>query len=133
MSVIPPVVRYLIVCDDMQVDAVNSRRQSLIGVVSAIRSPHNPPYPVTHPELCVYLQVTECRGSAKGRIHVTHADSDRVLFRTKTRSIPFGNDPLEIVAVSFRIRGVTFDEPGLYWVQFWYNEQMIAQQPLLLR
>jgi len=26
-----------------------------------------------------------------------------------------------------------FQEPGLYWVQFWYNEQMIAQEPLVLR
>ncbi len=133
MSVVPPTVRYLIVCDDVRFDPANSRSVTLVGVVSAIQSLHQTPYPVTHPELCVYLQVTECRGSAEGRVHVTHADSDRVLFRTGTRTIPFGNDPLEIVAVTFRIRGVMFDEPGLYWVQFWYSEQMIAQQPLLLR
>ena len=36
MSDIHPVVRYLIVCEDVQVDPGNSRRLSLIGVISAI-------------------------------------------------------------------------------------------------
>jgi hypothetical protein len=84
-------------------------------------------------EICVFLQLTECRGPADGRIEIHHADSGKVVFRTRTRTIPFGNDPLEVVAVTFRVRNCLFPEPGLYAVQFWYNEQMFAQQPLLLR
>jgi len=133
MSAIHPTVRYLIVCEDVQIDALNSRRITLVGLMSALRLMETPQFPVRLPELCVFLQLTECRGSAEGRIEICHADSDQVVFRTQTRTIPFGNDPLEIVAVRFRIRNCLFEEPGLYWVQFWYNSEMIAQQPLILR
>lgn len=72
-------------------------------------------------------------GGAEGRIEIQHADSGQVMFRTRTRTIQLGNDPLEVVGATFRIRNCLFQEAGLYWVQFWYNEQMIAQQSLLLR
>ena len=77
--------------------------------------------------------MTECRGPADGRVDIHHADSDRLAFRTRTRTIPFESDPLELVGVTFRIRNCLFQEPGLYWIQFWYNEEMISQQPLILR
>jgi hypothetical protein len=56
-----------------------------------------------------------------------------VIFRTRTRTMPLPNDPLEVVGATFRIRNCLFREQGLYWVQFWYNEQIIAEQPVLLR
>ena len=133
MSQVHPVVRYLILCEDVQTDPETPRRVSLLGVISAIRSVEQPPFPVLYRELCVFLQLTECRGAAEGRIEIQHADSGQVLFRTRTRTIPFGSDPLEVIGATFRIRNCLFPGPGLYWVQFWYNEQMLAQQSLLLR
>jgi hypothetical protein len=62
-----------------------------------------------------------------------HADSGEVVFRTRTRTMPLGNDPLEVVGVTFRIRNCLFPTPGLYWVQFLCNGRIIAQQPLVLR
>jgi hypothetical protein len=133
MNQVHPTVRYLIVCEDVQTDPDNSRRVTLVGLVSAIRSSEQPPFPLWYREICVFLQLTECRGPADGRIEIHHADSGEVVFRTRTRTIPFGSDPLEVVGTTFRIRNCLFAHPGLYWIQFWYNEQMIAQQPLLLR
>jgi hypothetical protein len=133
MSEVHPVVRYLIVCEDVQTDPGNPRRVTVVGLISAIRSLEQPPFPILYRELCVFLQLTGCRGAAEGRVEVQHADSGQVVFRTRARTIPFGSDPLEVVGVVFRIRNCLFQESGLYWVQFWYNEQMIAQQPLLLR
>jgi hypothetical protein len=52
---------------------------------------------------------------------------------TRTRTIPFKSNPLDVQGLFFRVRKCRFPKPGLYWVQFWYNEQMIAQQALLLR
>jgi hypothetical protein len=133
MNPVHPTVRYLIVCEDVQTDANNPRRVTLVGLISAIRSLEQPAFPLLFREICVFLQLTECRGPADGRIEIRHADSDQVVFRTRTRTIPFGSDPLEVVGVTFRIRNCLFQEPGLYWVQFWYNEEIIGQQPLLLR
>lgn len=133
MSPVHPTVRYLIVCEDVQTDPDNPRWVTLVGLISAIRSLNQPPFPVLYPEICVFLQMTECRGPADGRIEIRHADSDHVVFRTRTRTIPFTSDPLEVVGATFRIRNCLFQEAGLYWVQFWYNEEMIAQQSMLLK
>lgn len=133
MSEVLPTVRYLIICEDVQTDPSNSRRVTLVGLISAIRSVDQPAFPLLYPELCVFLQLTECRGPADGRIEVQQADSGQIVFRTRTRTIPFASDPLEVVGATFRLRNCLFQQPGLYWVQFWYNEQMIAQQPILLR
>ena len=133
MSQTHPTVRYLIVCEDVQTDPDNPRRVTLVGLISAIRSLEQPPFPLLYREISVFLQLTECRGPADGRVEIHHADSGQVVFRTRTRTIPFGSDPLEVVGTTFRIRNCLFQEPGLYWIQFCYNEQTIAQQSLVLR
>jgi hypothetical protein len=133
MSEVHPTVRYLIVCEDVQTDPDNPRRVTLVGLISAIRSIDHPAFPFLYREICVFLLLTECRGSAEGRIEIQHADTSQVVFRSRTRTIPFGDDPLEVLGVTFRIRNCLFPEPGLYWIQFWYNEQVLAQQPLVLR
>jgi hypothetical protein len=133
MSAVHPIVRYLIVCEDVEMDPDNARRISIIGLLSTIRSLQQPPFPLLYREFRVFLQVTECRGPAEGRVEIRQADTDHVVFHTQTRTIPFGNDPLELVGLRFLVQDCVFPEPGLYWVQFWYNEQMIAQQSLVLR
>jgi hypothetical protein len=75
MSEVHPVIRYLIVCEDVQTDPHNPRRITLVGLISAIRSREQPPYPILYRELCVFLQLTECSGAAEGRVEIQHADS----------------------------------------------------------
>lgn len=133
MSQVHPVVRYLIVCEDVHVDTSNPRRVSLIGLISTIRALDSPPYPFLYEELCVFVQLTECRGPAQAWIECRHADSGHIAFRTPARTVQFSNDPLEVCAVAFRIRDCSFPSRGLYWVAFCYNGTAIAEQPLLLR
>ena len=100
MHPVQPTVRYLIVCEDVQVDPEHPRRVTLTGLISSIRSLEQPAYPLWYREICVFLQLTECRGAAEGRIEIQHSDSEDVVFRSKTRTIPFGSDPLEVVGAS---------------------------------
>ncbi len=67
MSDIQPVVRYMVVCEDVQTGPENLRRISLVGLISAIRSLEDPPFPLLYREICVYLLLTECRGPAEGK------------------------------------------------------------------
>lgn len=133
MSAVHPTVRYLIICDDVQTEPEHPLRVTIAGLVGAIRSLEQPPYPLRYRELCAFLQMTECRGPAVGRMEIQHADSGGVIFRTPKRTIPFGTDPLELVGIVFRMQDILFPQPGLYWFQFWYNDEIIAQQPVLLR
>ena len=133
MSNVQPIVRHLIPCEDVLVDEANPRRLTLVGLISAIHSREEQPFPLRYRELCVFVQLTSCRGPAEGRVEIQHADSSEVVFRTQHRVIPIPTDPLNVFAVTFRIRNCLFQQPGLYWVQFWYKELMISQQPLVLR
>lgn len=128
-----PVVRHLIVCDDILSDPNNLRRVTLVNLLHAIHSLKQPPFPLLQRELCAMVQVTECRGAGEFRIEFVQADTGRVIRRTRTISNDFGNDPLEVFGLPFRIKDCLFPAAGLYWVQFWYNDHMIAQEPLLLR
>jgi hypothetical protein len=133
MNGIHPTVRYLIACEEIIADPANPARISLVALINTIHSYLEPPFPFQFPELCVFVQLTECRGPADCHVEIVQADSGDVLFRTQTRRVDFPTDPLDVVGLSFRIRHLSFPEPGLYWIQFWYNESSIAQEAILLR
>ncbi|MGD9714627.1 MAG: hypothetical protein AB7V46_21600, partial [Thermomicrobiales bacterium] len=90
-------------------------------------------FPTYHPLLTILLHLTGGRGSGVVKIVGVHADSDQVVFATPQRTIQFPNDPLAVYGLVFRILDVPIPARGLYYIQFQYNEQMIHQQPLLIR
>lgn len=133
MAGVYPVVRYLIVCGDILLDSTNRKRVTLVDIISTIRSLDDPPYPVEHAELCVFVQLTECRGSGRISVDVLQDESGDVVFRSRAWRAVFRNNPLDVVGIPIRLRRCKFPATGLYWVRLWYNTEVIAQQPLLLR
>ena len=133
MAQLTPTVRYLILCEDVHTDPEFPRKVTIVGLLSSIHSMEEPPYPLLYEELCVFVQLAECRGPGDFRVEVRHADSDQVVFRTRSRTVQLPNDPLEVKAILFRLRSCLFMGPGLYWVQLWYNDAMLEQKPLVLR
>src|SRR5262245_34833627 len=117
-----PLVRYMIPCNDWGLDPANPHRINIYGLLSNIDSLDQPAYPLVVPELCVFVALTEGRGSGEGRIACVLDESAQTVFETGQRPIPFGPDPLAIVGVPFRIRDCPFPRPGVYLVQFWYND-----------
>ncbi len=130
---IAPVVRYMLLCDDWQVDPVNRSRVHIIGLVSYIRVTDDLPYPLLYRELCVFLALTEGRGAGEGFITCIYEESGEVVFETPRRQIEFGPDPLEVSGMVFRIRDCRFPRAGLYSIQFWYDGVIIQERPLRLR
>jgi hypothetical protein len=130
---VKPIVRYMILCEDWGPDAANPERVNIYGLLSFIHSLDDPPYPPLHRELCVFLALTETRGSGKAQIVCVYEDSGRPIFATPVRQVHFTADPLAVVALPFRIRDCRFPQAGMYSTQFWYNGDMIDERPLLLR
>jgi hypothetical protein len=128
-----PIVRYMLLCDDWYIDPDNDRRVTIIGLTTNIRAIDDPPYPLLHEELCVFLVLTEGRGQGHGRVVCVFEETGQLIFQTNERPISFGADPLEILGVPFRIRGCRFPYPGLYMVQFWYAGVMVEERPLRMR
>ena len=127
-----PLVRSLIVCEDIIADPNNPNRVSLVHVVNSIRSMKQPPYPVRNPQLCVFIQLTGCRGPGEFRVEIREADMDEVIFATKTFRGSFPNNPLTVHGLRFRFRNCKFPRPGLYWLEFFFDNQVVAQQPITL-
>ena len=132
MADVLPVIRHMIVCEDIPSDSANPRRVTLVNLLSSIRSPFQPPFPFRCPKLCVYVQLSECRGVAEARLQIEQADTQTAIWRTRPQRVSFGNDPLQVFRMSFRIRGCVFPSAGLYCVQLWYNDSLIAREPLVL-
>jgi len=130
---INPVVRYMLLCDDWQLDAQNNRRVTIIGLISNIHSLEDPPYPLFYREMCVFLALTEGRGQGEGRITCVFEETGQKVFETRGRVISFGPDPLEVIGVPFRIQDCSFPQAGLYTVQFWYEGEMLEERPFRLR
>lgn len=130
---IKPVVRYMLLCDDWQMDPANPRRVTVYGVMSNVHSTDDPPYPLLIEELCVFLVLTEGYGQGEGKIVCVSEETGAGVFRTPGRTIVFGSDPLEIAGVSFRLRDCRFPQAGLYSIQFWFDGELVDEQPLRMR
>ena len=129
---IDPIVRLMVVCEDVQVSPGSPESVDLLGLMHAIRSREDPAFPLLHPGLCVFLQITG-RGRGKARVVGVAADTERPIFASPTHHLDLGSDPLAVRGLVFRLRGCIFPGPGLYYIQFRYNEKVVAQQTLTLR
>jgi hypothetical protein len=128
-----PTARSIVVCERITLDAANPNRVSPINVINSIRPTGNAPYPVTQGQLSVFAQLTESRGTGRVMIEIRREETDAVVFRTHSRQGKFPNHPLVVYGFRFRILGCVFPTAGLYWVQLWYNGEMLGQLPLVLR
>lgn len=136
MSLPPPVVRYMILCDDWAIEPdspTNDRRIVINGLVTRIRSLEFPPFPHLHKNLCVIMILTNGRGTGTGRVVCFAEEGESTPVFDGRQSIDFASDPTEVLGVPYRFRGARFPKPGMYSVQFWYDGVMLAQQPLELR
>jgi hypothetical protein len=125
-----PFIRYFVVCEAFSFEA--NRKISLLRLLSTIRSPSLALFPLTFPTLCAYALLSECRGRGSFRIEIHQAATGQTVYSTKTYDHDFGNDPLHLFGLPFRIHNCVFPEPGLYTVEFWYNNGVLAEYPLLL-
>src|SRR5262249_11931493 len=127
-----PVVRNLIVCEKIITDPKNSKRVSLLNLVHSIRPTRKPPYPLMQRRLDVFLQLTGCRGPGEVRVTIREADTDEIIFTTENRRVAFPNNPLALHGFRFRLFGCRFPRPGLYWLEFCFDNQVLGQQPITL-
>jgi hypothetical protein len=133
MAVPRPTVRSLIVCETILPDRDHPTRVSLVHLIDRIHPAVGSTYPLLHPQLSVFAQLTECRGTAEYQIRVHQADTDQPLFGSSVRRLTLPHDPLALHGLRFRLLRCRFLRPGLYWVQLWIDNEMAAQTPLLLQ
>jgi hypothetical protein len=132
MAGLLPVVRHVLVCEDLIYDPAKPRSVTLKNLFGNIRSLSHPPYPLRYPQLCVYVQLTDCRGVGEARLRIEEADTSTLIYQTPKLKVSLGNDPLKRHGLPFRIRDLLFPAAGLYAVEFWYNDVWLGEETLRL-
>lgn len=130
---LPPVIRCFQLCENVRADPTKPQRVSLDGLLAAIRSIDVPAYPLIFPEICAYIQMTECTGTGRFRVQIHHPDTGTIVFQTRSYRGDFGTDPLVVHGMSFRLKNYRFRERGLYEFEFCYNGAVEAESFLILR
>jgi hypothetical protein len=75
----------------------------------------------------VYLCLTNARGNGTARIVVVDADTQFATYVGDPHPLNCGHDPLQLHACTFRVPSCQFETPGLYLVQFVYNDEAISE------
>jgi hypothetical protein len=130
MNGIQPVVRYMVICEDIVIDPGNANRVSLQGCLWNIQSPLVPPYPDVAPVLCVFALLTNCHGGGTFRLLIGDLTAD--LYDSGPLVQNFSANPLQVYGWPFRIRNVRFPQAGVYEVTLEHNGIALATQPLRL-
>jgi hypothetical protein len=131
VSTPPPVVRDLILCEEIIPNQKDRKRVTLINVFDRIQS--NASFPFRPEKLSAFARLTECRSAGRIRLEIVRADTDSVIYTTLDQKAEFPNNPLAVHWISFRIRRCDFPAPGLFWVRLLYDDRLLREQPLELR
>jgi hypothetical protein len=129
MSGIPPIVRYMIVCDDVLTISQLSHKPLIVGLTTAF---HANKYPFRLPKLCVFLVLTGGRGQGIAMLRIVDDGSDDLVVEF-SHAITFPADPLTVSGIPWRLLDLEFPKPSLYRIEFRYNGQCLAQQLLEAR
>ncbi|MGI8980514.1 MAG: DUF6941 family protein [Pirellulaceae bacterium] len=120
----------MLLCDSVSADPSNRKKVTVQGLLSSI-SCKGKTFPVSG-EFSVYLQLSECRRPGEGWIRVVD-DSDEEVHRGQRFTLNFSGDPLETYAIAIRLENCVFPEPGVYFVEFVFEGNLLAKEPLLVR
>ena len=122
-----PDVLSMIVCDQIITDRMTGK-QSLIGMFSKV---HAPGFPVTHPQLSVFVTLTEGYGEVQLLIRIADANDARPPIVEGKGKVNFQN-PRAIANLALAFHGLTFPEPGEYRVQLYCNGELLREARLVL-
>lgn len=113
-----PIVRYMLICDDVRPDADFPTCTHIDCLMSTIISGDEPAFPLLRETICVYLVLTDCQGQGTGQIRVAFADAEheKPIFGSAPHPLDFtGRSPLELLGIAFRIKDCRFPQGGRYY------------------
>jgi hypothetical protein len=113
-----PIVREMILCEDARTRPGTKGKIDVFGIMNRALAKVFP-FNLT---FSVYLCLTDCRGSGRGRIVVKKAVDEEVVYVGDLHRFEFGDDPLALEPFLFRVFSCPVPTRGLYSVDFEYND-----------
>lgn len=112
----------LVICD-MVIDDRETHKKTLVGIFSDIGAGK---FPFRHPELHVFVSLTDGNGAYRARLECRHRDSNERVFEVKG-DIHFDN-PNQVVDINFALRGIIFNKPGIHNFDFYCDDQIVGSR-----
>jgi len=112
----------IVICDQIIEDKLTNKK-SLIGIFNNIASQN---FPCRHPQLSVFVSLTEGRGSYNARLRIAHEETGRVTAELNGQ-IQFP-DIHAVVEVNFNLLGLEFQQPGLYSIEFYCDDALVLER-----
>jgi hypothetical protein len=128
---IAPVVLQMILCEDARPRKGARGKFDVFGVVNIIHAPAEV-FPIRL-SLSVYVCLTDGRGRGYGRITIVDEETEERIFNGDLRTLDFGSDPMILASVTLWVPMCELPKPGVYRVEFVYNESVIGMHSLLVR
>jgi hypothetical protein len=117
-----PVGLALIVCDMIIEDKLTNKK-SLIGTFNNIAAPT---FPCRHPKMCVFVSLTEGKGSYAARLRIINEDTQQSVVDMR------GNIQMQdinaVVELNFDLVGIVFPAPGLYSIEFYCDDALLMER-----
>ena len=135
MAIRLPVVRHFIACEDVE-PSQDGRQYTLRNLVHAIRPLPGEAYPCLHPEVCLFVLMTDVYEQHRIRVELVfwHQPADETsIYTTREGILNLGSDPLIVHGLPIRLRNLLFPNAGLYEFRLWCDGQIIARETILLR
>jgi hypothetical protein len=133
MSAIEPVVRQMLLCDEVSRDADTPNKLNILGLRHAIRLAPEETFPFLLQQLTLYLLLAGGRGEGAVSVAGVVEEDDVKVFETRPRTVDFGQDPLHAQGLIFRVKDVIFPRPAVYSIQFLCGGKVLDHQPLIVR
>ncbi|MCG3147091.1 MAG: hypothetical protein PCFJNLEI_00528 [Verrucomicrobiae bacterium] len=112
----------IVVCDQIIEDKATSKK-SLIGIFNNIASPT---FPCRHPQLSVFVSLTEGRGTYQARARIVNEETQESVTEVNGQiQLPDVNMVAELV---FNFIGLEFPAPGLYSIEFYCDDALILER-----
>ena len=106
-----------------------SPKPVIVGLTTVV---HANQYPFRLPRMCVFLVLTGGRGRGIAKLRLVDDATEAVVVEF-AHPITFPADPLTLSGIPWRLADLEFSQPGVYRIEFLYNDQSLAQQLLEAR
>lgn len=120
----PPTPVALVLCDNVYRDS--NGKQALIGLFNRIVVRETP---AVHPRMCVFVSITSIRANTVCKLDIVHAETDEPIISMEGPA-PDKVGPVVVWDVVFELPPLVFSEPGVYYVRFFGNKNILLQRPI---
>jgi hypothetical protein len=117
-----PIGLAIVICDQIIEDKLTSKK-SLIGIFNQIGAQN---FPCRHPQVCVFVSLTDGRGQCGARLRIVHDESNQAVAEVDGQ-IQFP-DVHTVVELNFNLVGLTFPDPGVYSIEFYCDDALVLER-----